>query len=118
MKIKTTLKLDFLANEVATFAWYMKQLDMPFVVHRDVDSIASAIRRNVKPLAYAVSNYTSQTKQAFGITSHTLRNICKTPRQLNYLANETLHKMKLRDLADKKAAAKGVPVQMEFNFND
>lgn len=117
MKAKTTLKLDFLSNEVATFAWYMKQLDMKFADYT-VDSVASAIRRNIKPLAYALSNYSQQTKTTFSIGSQTLRNICKTPRQLNYLANEALHKMKAKDLADKKAAVKSVPVQMEFNFND
>jgi len=117
MKTKTTLKLDFLSNEVAEFAWYMKQLNMPFAYYT-VDSVASAIRRNIKPLAYALSNYPPETKKTFSIDSHTIRNICKTPRQLNYLANEALYKMKKRDRADMKAAAvKSVPVQMEFDFN-
>lgn len=117
MKTKTTLRLDFLSHEVAEFAWCMKKLSMQFASSNDIGCIASAIRKNVKSLSCVMSNYSGQTKKVFALTPKTLHSICKTPQQLNYLANEALHKMKLRDRAEKRAAiVRSVPVQMEFDF--
>lgn len=124
MKLKTTLKLSFLAHEIAIYAHCMKDVGMTFVKKRNIITVAKAIRKNAKDFTRILSTEcTAQTKKTFGITSKTLMNICKTPQQLNFIANETLHWMKRYDraiaIASKKrdALKKGVPVQMEFNFN-
>ena len=122
LKLKTVLKLSFLAKEIAIYSCAMKSMGMTFTHKKDVYSVAKAIRKNAKAFAYVLSNdCTDSVKQLFGITSQTFRNICKTPLQLNFLASESIRQMKAVERAaasKKKAFSKnGIPVQMEFDFN-